>query len=121
MVFPVSSMSIDNDLNVTAELLLSVLRQHLIIHVILFILGPAEYSFDVDIQTDVNVACPVVSIRVMMCCSINGNDTCTELLLENKGSVIVNLPDAKGRYSLPCCKLLSAAVSLQTATFLQSK
>lgn len=28
---------------------------------------------------------------------INGNDTCTELLLENRGTVIVNLPDAKGR------------------------
>jgi len=40
-----------------------------------------------------------VSIRLLMCCRINGNDTCTELLLENKGSVIVNLPDAKGRCS----------------------
>ena len=29
--------------------------------------------------------------------SINGYDTCTELLLENKGSSIVSLVDSKGR------------------------
>jgi len=33
---------------------------------------------------------------------MNGNDTCTELLLENKGSLIVNLPDAKGRCATYC-------------------
>jgi len=36
-----------------------------------------------------------------MCCSVNGNDTCTELLLESKGSVIVNQPDTGGR-SVAC-------------------
>jgi len=36
-------------------------------------------------------------IDAVVYCSINGNDTCTELLLESKGSVIVSLPDAKGR------------------------
>jgi len=41
--------------------------------------------------------CIVVNIELLICCSINGNDTCTELLLESKGPVIVNLPDAKGR------------------------
>jgi len=36
-------------------------------------------------------------LMVLVYCRINGNDTCTELLLESKGSVIVNLPDTKGR------------------------
>jgi len=44
------------------------------------------------------------AVMLLACCSINGNDTCTELLLESKGSVIVNLPDAKGRsVSIPRC------------------
>ena len=33
-------------------------------------------------------------------CSINGYDTCTELLLENKGSAIVSLVDSRGRLAL---------------------
>ena len=43
----------------------------------------------------------------LVCCRINGNDTCTELLLESKGSVIVNLPDAKGRsaYLVTCYRV----------------
>ena len=32
------------------------------------------------------------------CYSVNGNDSCTELLLDTLGDGIVNLQDSKGRY-----------------------
>jgi len=56
-----------------------------------------------------------------MCCSINGNDTCTELLLESKGSVIVNLPDAKGRYGRRTSSLVAASAGSSITYFCFSK
>lgn len=39
----------------------------------------------------------ILFLHVLFVYSINGNDTCTELLLEAKGSNVVNLADRKKR------------------------